>query len=64
LFSGVISYNIPSFFLTYHRILNKSTVMGATSGTGTAFSSGASEFMLVGFVPSEFMPNVSGVRGI
>ena len=36
--------------------------MGATSGTGTAFSSGASEFMLVGFVPSEFMPNVSGVR--
>ena len=38
--------------------------MGATSGTGTAFSSGASEFMLVGFVASEFMPNVSGICSI
>jgi hypothetical protein len=46
-----LSVTIPSFFPTY-RILNKSTTMGDTSGTGTAFSSGA----------SEFMPNVSGVR--
>ena len=42
-----------SDFLTY-RILNKSTTMGDTSGTGTAFSSCA----------SEFMPYVSGVRGV
>ena len=33
----------PSF-MTYHRILNQSNTKGATSGTGTYYISGASEF--------------------
>ena len=41
-----------SSFMTYHRVCNQINTTGATSGAGTAYPSGASEFtpFLVGFV--------------
>ena len=32
-------------FMTYHQVCNKSNMTGATSGEGTAYPSGASEFI-------------------
>ncbi len=35
-----------SLFMTYHRVCNWSNTTGGTSGAGTAYPSGASEFTL------------------
>ena len=35
---------VPSSFLTYHGVCNKSNTMGATCGAGTAYSSWTPEF--------------------
>ena len=41
----LVNYNpVLSSFMTYHRIINKSNMMGFTSGTGTAYPSEAPEF--------------------
>ena len=37
-------FPVLSSFMTYHRICNQSSTLGATSGAGTAYPSGASEF--------------------
>ena len=46
---GTCTYNnipiLPSF-MTYHRVGKKSTTTGASSGGGTAYPSGAPQFIL------------------
>ena len=38
---------VPSLFVTYHRICNKSNTTGVTCGAGNAYPSGAPEFTTV-----------------
>jgi hypothetical protein len=38
---------VLSSFITYHRVCNKINTTGATSGAGTAYPSGAPEFISV-----------------
>ena len=45
-------FPVFSSFMTYHRISNNSNTTGATNGAGTAYPSGA----------PEFIPSFSGVR--
>jgi hypothetical protein len=52
------STSIFTSFITYHRVYNKSTTTGVTSGTGTAYHSGAHEFnprYLAGFVSLQLL---------
>ena len=37
-------FSVFSFFMTYHRACNWKNITGATSGSGTAYTSGAHEF--------------------
>ena len=47
LICSICCYYVPVFFsfVIYHRVCNKSNTTGATCGAGTAYTSGAPEFI-------------------